>query len=88
MGPTGAGGARHVPQGAAVNISPPAVRNGSSGLSSGRRLCSTQAFAPRKLLQMSEPKFLLFNFLLLILSLLVLHTSFPGSFLLAVFHLP
>lgn len=69
-------------------LSSPALRNGSSGLSSGRWVCSTQAFAPQKLLQMSEPKFLLFNFLLLILSLLVLHTSFPNSFLLAVFHLP
>lgn len=68
-------------------LSPPALRNGSSGLSSGRWVCSTQAFAPRKLLQMSEPKFLLFNFLLLILSLLVLRTSFPNSFLLSVFHL-
>lgn len=98
-GPAAGGkGTRWVPPGLAglavsprvlqSTLSPPALRSRSSGLSSGRWLCSTQAFAPRKLLQMSEPKFLLFNFLLLILSLLVLHTSFLGSFLLAVFHLP
>lgn len=64
------------------------LRNGCSGLSFGSWVCSTQTCAPTQLLQMSKPKFLLFNFLLLILSLLVLHTSFPSSFLLAVFHLP
>lgn len=58
------------------------------GLSPGSWLCSAQTCAPAEPLQVSEPKFLLFNFLLLILSLLVLHTSFPSSFLLAVFHLP
>lgn len=58
------------------------------GLSPGSWLCSAQTCAPTEPLQVSEPKFLLFNFLLLILSLLVLHTSFPSSFLLAVFHLP
>lgn len=57
-------------------------------LSCGRWVFSTQVFAAQMLLQMSEPKFPLFNFRLLILSLLVLHFSFPGSFLLVVFHLP
>lgn len=83
-----AGRAHRVPKVLQSAPSPLALRDGCSGLSSGSWVCSTQTCAPTQILQMSEPKFLLFNFLLLILSLLVLHTSFPSSFLLAVFHLP
>lgn len=82
---SGAGGAHRVPK--VLRSAPlhPTLRNGCSGLSSGSWVCSTQVCAPTQLLQMSEPKLLLFNFLLLILSLLVLHTSFPRSFFLLFF---
>lgn len=88
VGPTGAGGARCVPQGAAVS----AFTSGFEGRELWPSLWETGLQHPgvysSKAPSMSEPRFLLSNFLLLILSLLVLHTSFPNSFLLAVFHLP
>lgn len=49
--PPGLGGLAASPRVPQSALSPPALRDGSSGLPSGRRVCSTRVFTPRKLLR-------------------------------------